>query len=253
MASQPRLGRLLAQAPGYAPGRFSSLCADIGAVEPAELERAWRALRRRLSAPELARLRRRVSRFEITGAGRLGQRADLLLLLLGARDAAGQPNRGISGTTRILKLAFIALKEAGAAALPVPQYAFVPFRFGPFTAAVYDDLQNLIDAGLVRRDELGDDGEPVILRDEGIDEGFTFNGLRTHYRLTEKGARFAAALAQAAKNKHPAAAAGIEIVKAHFAPLPLRDLLRYTYTRWPAFATHSEILDEVLAPQEPHD
>jgi hypothetical protein len=252
-APQDPTERLLAaRTRPFAPGRFFELCRDLELLTPREKEQSWIAVRRRLAEPALVELQSRLARFnEQPRSLRLADRKDILLLLLYVKNAAGRLYEGVCGTTRILKLLFIASKELGVDALVRRPYAFVPYRFGPFTAAVYDDLWLLGQAGLVRREELDSDGEPVIRTDADIDEGFTFNGLATRYRLTRRGRAFAAALLESGAKRKPNLEPGLVIIKAQFGSLPLRDLLRYIYTRYPSYATESRILGRILGPRRP--
>lgn len=211
--------------------------------------RAWQTLNERRTEPELARLKKRLEQWRAGRPVRQFQRGDLLLLLLAAPGKSHSAGEGIAGVTRLLKLLFIAQHELGADALTPAPYAFVPYRFGPFCSAVYDDLSVLVRAGLVRRVELDDEGE--VQRTDDLDEGLPGNGSNVVYRLTRRGREFARALAGPAEKKCRNLLAGLGIVKARLAPLPLRELLRYVYSRWPEYTVESEILARVLgAPAE---
>jgi hypothetical protein len=211
----------------------------------AQTGRAWRELQYRLQEPARKLLSERLAR-SATGKVRLGDRKDLLLLLLYVRGRFGKIGEGIPGTTRILKLLFIAARELNVDALVRTPYRFVPYRFGPFAPDLYSDIEVLVGCGLVKREELDESGEPVIRRDETIDEGLEYNGLTTLYRLTRKGRPFAAALLAAALRRQPNVQAGLEVVKRECGSLSLRELLRYVYSRYPEYATESEILKKVL-------
>jgi uncharacterized protein YwgA len=214
---------------------------------PEQTERAWLELQARLQQPALDRLNARLARFESgTGSARLLDRKDLLLILLGAGGSSSRPAAGVCGTTRILKMLFLAAKELAAGALVPEPYRFQPYRFGPFAPELHDDLAILGRAGLVRRDELDEDGTPVLQSDVRVDEGLGFNGLRTVYRLTARGRRFAAALLKSAVRRKPTIEAGLSIIKAQWGVRPLREFLRYIYTRYPEYTTESEILEQVL-------
>jgi hypothetical protein len=101
-------------------------------------------------------------------------------------------------------------------------------------------------AGLVRTEQLDADGEPVIQRDESIDEGLAGNGLLTRYRLSRRGQAFARALLMSARARRPALEPGLSLLKARLGSLPLTDLLRYVYARYPEYTTESEILEKTL-------
>uniref|UniRef100_A0A7C4GHD6 DUF4065 domain-containing protein n=1 Tax=candidate division WOR-3 bacterium TaxID=2052148 RepID=A0A7C4GHD6_UNCW3 len=234
----------------FEPGAFFRLCRDLELVEAGKREREWVRLRRRLAEPAVKELGRRVERFEQgRGRVRVRDRKDLILLLLHAPGRLGRLGEGIRGTTRVLKLLFVMLQELGAGRLVCNPYEFRAYRFGPFTAAVYDDLEVLRRAGLVRREQLDADGVPVVER-ERIDEGFEFNGLTTEFRLTRRGERFARALLADARRRRPDLEPGLAVLKAGLGALPLKALVRYIYERYPEFATESEILKAVLGEEQ---
>ncbi|MEO0080117.1 MAG: HPr family phosphocarrier protein [candidate division WOR-3 bacterium] len=225
---------------------FFRAAAALELVPEAERRQDWLRVRRRLAEPDRLRLMERIRRWEASGRLRLSDRKDILLLLLYVRGRLGRLAEGICGTTRILKLLFIADQELDTGSLVRNPYRFQPYRFGPFTGAVYDDLAVLIDAGLVRREHLDEEGTPVIQCNAELDEGFASNGLTTLYRLTHKGREFARTLLEEVRSRRPNLEPGLEIVKRQFGALPLKELLRYIYTRYPEFTTESEILKRVL-------
>jgi hypothetical protein len=223
---------------------LASARAWLDAAAAAPSDRAWRALAERRTQPALARLQARLDRWARGAAPRIADRVDLLLLLLNAPGRSGRHAEGVLGVTRLLKLLFLAGHELGADSLaPVP-YAFVPYKFGPFCGAVYDDVSVLVRAGLVKRVELDEDGE--VHRADDIDEDLPQNGANVLYRLTRKGREFARALEAPARQKNRSLLPGLRVIKTQFGNLPLRDLLRYVYTRYPEYATESEILARVL-------
>lgn len=244
-----RLDEIIAGLAGptiFEPGDFFRLCRELQMVSPEAREREWVRLRRRLAEPAVSELALRVGRFEQGRSRvRVRDRKDLILLLLLAPGRLGRIGEGIRGTTRVMKLVFVMLEELAVGRLVRNPYQFQPYRFGPFAAAVYDDLEVLRRAGLVKRERLDEDGVPVIER-ETLDEGFEFNGLTTEYRLTKKGEKFARALLADAQRRKPDIEPGLRVLKAKLGSLPLKALVRYIYERHPQFATESEILKEIL-------
>jgi len=221
-------------------------------VSDREQERAWQRLQQRLREPELGRFLARLNRIEQgRERPRVKDRKDILLLLLYVPGRTGKTGEGILGITRILKLLFIAAQELALETLVPKFYSFQPYKLGPFAARVYDDVEILVRAGLVQRELLDQDGFPVIQDDATIDEGFRLNGLGTLYRLTAKGRAFCRRLLES-RDKSPIAnrqskiIQGFVILKTRFGSLPLRELLRYVYRRYPEYTTESEILERVL-------
>ena len=217
-------------------------------------DRSWLELQARLQAPALKRLLSRLARFEKSRRAQLGDRLDLLLLLLGPE---AEPARGVFGTTRFMKMLFLAVKELGIDALVPHPYRFQPYKLGPFSAEVYDDLDVLVRAKLVTKRTLDSDGEPVIQADMavrravvklngGLDRAERLPALSAHYRLTGLGRRFASALLSVAEERKHNLARGLAAVREHYGTMPLADLLRYVYRHYPEYTTESEILEQVL-------
>lgn len=223
-------------------------------AEEAGADAAWAMVQERLREPRLRALEERLRRLDRGSRPRLASRLDLLVLLLGeGRD-------GVAGVTRLMKLAFLASKELGWQRLVRDPYRFQPYRLGPFTSEVYDDLELLERAGVVRRETVDEEGLTVIQRDEqvardvaalnhGLAETERINALATRYRLSARGRRFCRALARSAQRRDPRLLPGLELVRAEFGRLPLRALLRHIYRRWPEYTTESLVRDRVLGPR----
>ncbi|OYD17262.1 hypothetical protein CH330_00550 [candidate division WOR-3 bacterium JGI_Cruoil_03_51_56] len=216
-------------------------------VGQSNTDQAWKELQSRLQEPALKKMLERVRRFE-TGSGRLRitDRKDILALLLYVKGRYRKLGEGICGMTRILKLLFLAQEELEVDALVRNPYRFQPYKLGPFTPEVYDDLEVLRRAGLVKRETLDEDGFPVLQQDNEIDEGFKLNNLTTLYRLTAKGKRFARALLANGRKRKRNLEPGLTIIKGQFGAMPLHELLRYIYTRYPEYTTESVILEKIL-------
>lgn len=218
----------------------------------------WAELQRRLQEPALAAVRRRLERFERTHCRpRLSWRSDLLLLLLYAKDRLGRPARGICGITRIQKLLFLATHELGCPLNFTRLYRFQPYRLGPFSAEVYDDINLLARSGIVSRQDVDPSGMPVIQTDVTVAADINrlnhclaeierLNALSTQISLTSRGRRFAQALADSARRQNPALLAALQALKVAWVDRPLAELLSYVYRRYPEYTTESEILDRLL-------
>jgi uncharacterized protein YwgA/phosphotransferase system HPr-like phosphotransfer protein len=246
------LGRVLRA--GAAPidevARFFRLMHDLELVTDEEKSRAWVGVRRRLAEPERKRLLERLRRFEAgPGCARVCDRKDLLTLLLYARGPHNQPAEPISGLTRIQKLLFIAMKELGAGRLVARPYAFVPYRYGPFSAEVYDDLDMLATAGLVRHEELDEDGTPTLRPELEVAEGVRDESLTRRFRLSRRGRKFAAALLVDVEKRYPTLARGLAAIKARWGTGQTDDLMAYVYAHYPRYTTESLVRDQILPSQ----
>jgi len=222
----------------------------------ASQDRCWKELQARLQAPALKRLEARLARFAKSNRARLCDRLDLALLLLGPETE--EPARGIFGTTRFMKMLFLAVKELGIDALVPTPYRFQPYKLGPFSAEVYDDLEVLVRARLVAKQTLDADGEPVIQADMavrravaklngGLDEVERLPALSAHYRLTGPGRRFASALLADAEKRRHNVGRELAAVRAHYGTMPLAVLLHHVYRQYPGYTTESEIIERVLS------
>lgn len=227
-------------------------------VESTDPNRLWQGIGIKLREKELKSLLRRLKRFEKNPAGiRLSDRKDLLLLLLYAKGRMGKVAEPILGMTRIMKLLFIAFEELALAPLIKNPYRFAPYKLGPCAPELYFDLETLIDAKLIRVTKLDPKGVPVITQDSetanrlsrlnsGITAAERLDSLTQAFQLTPKGKRFARTLLESALKRQKNLLPGLEIIKAQFGSLPLTQLLRYVYCRYPEYSTKSAIIDKVI-------
>jgi hypothetical protein len=234
---------------------FAAVRQELDRRAAAAQDRCWLELRARLAAPALKRLETRLARFAESSRARLGDRLDLALLLLGPET---EPGMGVFGTTRFMKMLFLAVKELGVDALVPNPYRFQPYKLGPFCAEVYDDLDVLVRARLVAKRNLDSDGEPVIQADMavrravvqlngGLAEAERLPALSAHYRLTGQGRRFASSLLASAERRRHNLARGLAAVRAHYGTMPLSELLGYVYRQYPEYTTESRIIEQVLS------
>lgn len=183
---------------------------------------------------------------------------DLVLLLLALEDAS-RPNQGIGGLTRLQKLLFLLEKEAG---LKVKDgFDFKPYKAGPYSSKLYDDLEFLENLGLIRSTVSGRATEqeaaeidlsfedlisPLneLERDPTQRLGTADDYEERRFSVTEKGRERIAALRQRGDLKETTEA--IRKIKAKYGRYSLNELLYYVYTKYPDSATESEIRDKVL-------
>lgn len=181
-------------------------------------------------------------------------RKQLLLLLIGL-DEDARPNGNLSGLTRLQKFLYLLEREAGVQPSS-GGFEFEPYKAGPYSPKLYDDLELLENMGLIKGegtaestpteradierlsfgDLIGGPGQVDGSRSDAFEE--------RRFSLTEKGKARAEALL-----KDPDYAPVVEhvrTVKSKFSRYSLKDLLRYVYEKYPEMTTKSEILDEVL-------
>lgn len=198
-------------------------------------------------------------------------RRDLLLLLIGS-DFDGSTNASISGMTRLQKLLFLLEREA----LIKPAnggFEFEPYKAGPYSPKLYDDLELLENLGLIRSEAVaglmteatdptpgsGTWTEAVDLNHVTFEElmgGFEEleGGSRAidsfeerRFALTDKGRERVETLLRNGDLR--GVTDGIRRVKSQFSRYSLRDLLRYVYKKYPEMTTEPEIVDVVLGRQ----
>jgi hypothetical protein len=109
-------------------------------------------------------------------------------------------------------------RESGASASEC--YDFVPYDYGPFSVAIYGDLDALYEAGAVER-------LPT--------PGYTWD----RYRSTAAGVAAAQLLVDAMGQSDRGRAVWLQRLKQDVLTLSFRDLLSYVYRRYPDFAENS--------------
>jgi uncharacterized protein len=174
------------------------------------------------------------------------RRTDVLLELLAA-PISGVAPAPIVGTTRLQKLLFLAEQEASVKVTEGEDFDFTPYKFGPVSKEIYDDLTKLENLDFIssrpvaepseaERDEFGLSFDDLIGEEETAD---TLE--ERQYRITEKGKEWLAK-----RNLPKAEVQGIRRVKGRYGSLSLSDLLHYVYSKYPKYTSASEIKDRVL-------
>lgn len=189
---------------------------------------------------------------------------ELLLLLLGVDDN-GASAKGIGGITRLQKLLFLLWKEQGIEQVN-DKFEFKAYKAGPYSRALYDELELLENLGYVQSEVQGEatEAEAVELDELSFeqlmgDDAAPFRGddaretARTadtfeerRYSLTSKGLQTVKDVLLRPDAKP--FADGIRRVKSKFADYSLQDLLYHVYTRYEkdGWTSESEIRDQVL-------
>jgi uncharacterized protein YwgA len=134
------------------------------------------------------------------------------LLLLVALDGAPQ---GLD-PVRLQKGMFLDAKESGAGA--EEKYTFVPYNYGPMSAQIYSDLEQLVAEGLVAENPVeGQSWSRYVPSEKGLEAG---RDLLAREDSSE-----------VAKNLHR--------IKKEVASKSFRALLEDVYERYPAYASKS--------------
>lgn len=170
-------------------------------------------------------------------------REDIVLLLLEANQRiAGRES--FRGVTRLEKLVFLLAKEKGLAAAD-QHFGFKAYKFGPFSKDVYEATEFLRGLGFLTVDErpfasYSTAAEELLVADETSDEEETpAAGHEKIYSLTPTGHTVAQRLREAWQKERPGDLAQIDDVVSRMGLMPLNQLIRYVYRRFPAMASES--------------
>ena len=168
---------------------------------------------------------------------------DVIVLVLGA--PGGPYKRGyMEGITRLEKLVFLLERETPVSRWLTESADFRSHKFGPFSSKIYKAADLLAAYGL-----LEDSARPADTTEDqwealnvvGVNDVDSYT-TRT-FTLTERGRQYYAALVS---ELPPEAESVVSKFKERFGGLPLRQLVRYVYERYPEFTDKSEIRDEIL-------
>ena len=172
----------------------------------------------------------------------------------------------IIGITRLQKLLFLVEQEGKI----VLNADFEPYRFGPFSKKVQDDIDFLINMGYIEsscekfslnqkkriedvynmsaKDLLShpisnsettlDDDVPADFIEEDTNKEPIMKKDNVVYRLTEKGKEYL--------RKFPNQVNSVQKIRGKYKNMSLTDLLSYVYSHYPNFTTESEIKDKIL-------
>lgn len=176
---------------------------------------------------------------------------DAIVLLLGAPSRDPRLRGQIRGVTRLEKLIFLLERETNAEHWLAEKGDFTAYNFGPFSAKVYQAVDMLSAAEIIR-----DSGALVENTEESWEEDnligendFSPNQTDPYvtrdFQLTDRGWRYYGVLVE-----HLPEGAEEELgsFKDRFGGLPLRQLVRYVYKRYDDFTSKSLIRGEVLGP-----
>jgi uncharacterized protein YwgA len=176
---------------------------------------------------------------------------NLLLLVIGVARDQNSVDKGINGITRLQKLLFLLEREGGLEKTE-SGYKFEPYKAGPYSPVLYDDIEFLENIGLIKSEISG-----VATEEEVADLEFTFEELmddkdtntadayvEKRFTLTSEGIQKIKSLLES--NEYKPVADSIRKIKSKYGNCSLDDLLYYVYTKYPEMTIESEIKDHVL-------
>jgi uncharacterized protein len=170
---------------------------------------------------------------------------DAIVLLLGAPSKLPQLADRMQGVTRLEKLIFLLERETSLRDLLTEKPEFIAYNFGPFSTKVYQAVDTLQAAGLITDSAASTPSEEdswesyAAIDDSPLDDPYATRD----FKLTQRGRRYYDALV---KQLPPEAVQELSQLKARFGSLPLRQLVRYVYERYPAYTERSLIRDEII-------
>lgn len=207
----------------------------------------WSTLEQKILAKNVKTVQKHFAQIKRKRAVPLRKRFEYILLLLYVKGYACRIGEGIKGVTRIIKALFLLEKETALCKLVKTYYDFVPYKIGPFDPAIYQDLQVLEMAGLVKKTSYK--YKKPAAKEQLIDEGFGLppeTSESTIWTLTEYGMEYAKALARFCQQKDPELLEQLRRIKTKYAGAPLKTLLKYIYEKYPEYTKESEVLAEIL-------
>ena len=174
---------------------------------------------------------------------------DLLLALLYAPGSSSSFGEPIEGRTRLQKLMFLLQQDVGPKELisEAQEYGYTPYKMGPYSQRLTQVLEELQSAGIIKAERLEylltDDSDPGL---EGADvdppeaEHKRVESLR--YHLSELGEEIAEKIWRGLSEEKRE---GLSEFKEFFNSLTLRQLLIFTYDRFPRYTSESIIRENL--------
>ena len=169
---------------------------------------------------------------------------DAVILVLGAPSTSPRARNRLEGVTRLEKLLFLLQRETSVGELLTEDPGFVAYNFGPFSAKVYQAVDTLVSAGLIEDSAaFAESTEDAWETQEVIGARVSDPYATRNFALTERGRRYYEALVGDLPKDVEST---LSSFKNRFAALPLRQLVRYVYERYPQYTVNSVIRDDIL-------
>ena len=170
-------------------------------------------------------------------------REDILLLLMSALSACGTKQR-VAGITRLEKMMFLLQKETAFSGKLQNKFNFEPWKFGPFSREIYEDLDLLASLGLVEAEVQELPSYAEYTEEDKLIEQEDFEPIvQKLFSLTDRGCRVAEKLRAAISEKDWAE---VGQLKKRFEKVPLTRLIQYVYQKYPE-TTSKSVLEHLKA------
>ncbi len=173
-------------------------------------------------------------------------REDVLLLIFDAYERLFH-KAAFNGVTRLEKLVFLLAEEAGLTDIG-QMFAFRAYKFGPYSKGVYEAADFLQSADLVDVEVkpyysyyLAEE-EKELQRDIETDDEMGEPAPSGHERLftlTDNGKALASKLRAIWEQEYPDALSKVDQIVSRYGSLPLNQIIRYVYRRFPKMAENS--------------
>jgi len=161
----------------------------------------------------------------------INQETDLAFLLFHHADE-------VEGTTKLQKLFFLLEQESAFNEVyDDVEIEFEPYKYGPFSEQIYDELEMLILWDVIEEEEMDTDVDSIR------DESDKSSHANKRFTLTEKGEKVASEVNRSLDDDIEEE---FEEIVDEYLDMSVDDLLEYVYKQYPDYTTKSEIKDEVL-------
>ena len=168
---------------------------------------------------------------------------DAIILLLGAKSRIPSLEGRLEGITRLEKLLFLLEKESGLGRILTEDPEFHAYNFGPFSSKIYQAVETLEAAGLIReKNKYTGSSEDTWETVNIVGEDAPYSS--REFELTERGGRYFKALEREIPKD---VSEEVSRFKDRYASIPLRQLVRYVYTKYPEYTEKSIIKEEILS------
>jgi|SRR6267143_2990692 len=176
---------------------------------------------------------------------RVDSGTDVILAFLYAGGTRKPKNEEIFGNTRLDKLLFL-LEQETTLKKYLTEFNYEAYNYGPYSSEVFDAIQALINAGLVKADSSPSEGfldeaDRYQIETDVLDN-ISSPKETIVYSLTPEGEKVGSALFQTLSKEEQEQLISI---KTKFNSISLRKLLQYVYRKYPSFTTESVIREYV--------